>query len=259
MKKWLAHCNALILALLALPAHAATITVDDTGAIPSTNVALQQLSTNDHWYDMRRTGATGTAWRDFAQTFTVVSSFTLDKISILVAQDPEYPALNQSLKINLFSTSDINTPSGTSLLGGGETGTTPSYTRNVDNGPDLGNPGDPNDVQNRRWMTFDIADVALTGGQVYGYRIGFNTQSSSSRLGGGAIDLGGIFADTSDPYAAGRAFRLDLGTNTPQTSITALTDFAFVLHEAVPEPSVLALALTGVFGIVGQIVWRRAR
>jgi hypothetical protein len=253
----LAHCSVVTFLSLAAPAYAATIVVDDTGATPSSKVALQQLS-YDNWSDMRRTG-TGGNWRDFAQTFTVSSSFRLDKVSILVAQDPNFPAAGQNLKINLFSTSNINTPTGPSLLGGGETGVTPSYTRNIDNGPDTGTPGDPNDVQNRRWMTFDIADVQLTGGQIYGYRIGFNNQSSSSRLGGGDIDLGGVFLHRGNVYADGRGFRLDNNGTTPNSGFPANNDFAFILHRLVPEPSTLLLTSIGILWIANQRFRRKVR
>jgi hypothetical protein len=228
---------SLVFILFAAPAFSAIITVDDTGAAPSTNVVIQQL-TQDGVGDMRRTSDVTTSWRDFVQTFTAPSNFTLDKISVLIGQDVPFPTNGQVLKIDLFSTASLGTPSGTSLLSGGETGTTPSYTSNTE-----------------RWMTFDIADTALTSSGLYGFRIGFNATGSTNRLGGGTNDFGGVYYSGENPYADGRIFRITGGS-----TITAgyeNRDMGFVLQGVVPEPQSFLLAGLGVLGMAACGLRRR--
>jgi hypothetical protein len=249
---------AVILSLVAIlfagvSAEGATITVDDTGAPPTTDVIFQLL-TQDQATDIRRTNDT-TGRRDYVQTFTVTSPFSLDAVSVLVAQDPDR-GFGQPLRFEIFSTTDFNTPFGTNLAGFPETGVHPTYTKNVDNGPSFDTGGDVNDVQNRRWLRIDIADVTLTNG-VYGFRIGFDTAASANFIGNGNIDLGGIFFDTSNPISDGRAFRID-SNGTANVGFGPLRDLSYVFQGTpVPEPSSICLGIIGLLGL--NIVGRNRR
>ena len=220
----------------------ASITVGATA--PATDVIIQQLA-NETWDDIRWTANSTAGWKELRQTFTAPSNFTLDKISYLVEQDNPFPTAGLTMRVDVLSTTNVDTPTGTSLLGP-ENGVTPSFS-----------------LDTKTWMTLDVANVALTSGNVYVLVFGFDSLNTSipHRLGNGDDTTGGVWYDTNDPYTGGKAFRFLNGANSTASgwTLTSGRDLAFVIQGfetvgGVPEPSSVFLLAIG-----GLLVWRRVR
>jgi hypothetical protein len=219
----------LLFVLSGAPLTAAMVTMSPIA--PTGDIEVSQLN-REFSEDIRWNGpATGITFkRDLVQTFTPTSTFMLDRISVRVLQDTEatIPDLwtgGLTLLVDVFSTANIDTPSGSSLLGGGETAITPMFNKGE-----------------LVWLTFDLnAPIQLTANQAYGLKFGFAFESAMNprnRLGGGTVD-GGLSYHTgsegaADQYAGGRMFRYRggvLDTGWPNAS-----DLTFVLQSGTAPP-----------------------
>jgi hypothetical protein len=215
-------------AILAEARFASAITITGSASAPGTNVVVSQTA-RDNNSDLQ--------WRSdfhqsFGQTFTAPSNFILDKISYMVFQEDagDRSDAGLTMKVDVFSAASQAATSGTSLLSGGESGVTPAFGKGA-----------------FRWLTFDITDVALTSGSVYGITIDFAflldhpTVAGGHKIGGD--DPAGMQFLGGNAFAGGQAFRfLNGSSNLPENQ-----DLAFVLQEAVavPEPTSSALFLVG--------------
>jgi hypothetical protein len=215
-------------AVLVEARFASAITITGSATAPTTDVVVSQ-TTRDNSSDM--------LWRSdghqsFGQTFTAPANFVLDKISYLVFQEDAEDRSDAGLtmKVDLFSAASEAVTSGTSLLSGGESGVTPAFGKGA-----------------FRWLTFDVSNIALTGGSIYGITIDYAfsldhpTVAGGHKIGGG--DPAGMQFVGGNVFAGGEAFRLTNGSS----SLSANQDLAFVLQEAeiVPEPASSMLFVIG--------------
>jgi hypothetical protein len=174
----------------------------------------------------------GSSQSTWDQVETVTTGFTLDKISLLINQDAALTNQNLPLEVTLFSAATVASTSGTNLAGYPDAGVGP--TTAFATGTNL-------------WMTFDVADVALTPG-IYGFKVGFSGATNSSKqLGDTGVGLNGVAHDA-DVYAGGQMFRL----RPPPTASAGYddNDLAFSI-QSVPEPSGVALAGMSLLGLAG--------
>jgi hypothetical protein len=226
-------------AVLAEAKFASAITITGSATAPTSDVVVSQTSRDD---------SSDLQWRSdfhqsFGQTFTAPSNFVLDKISFMVFQEnaSDRSDAGLTMKVDVFSAASQAATSGTSLLSGGETGVTPAFGKGA-----------------FRWLTFDISDVALTGGSVYGISIDFAFLLDHPAVAGGHKIGGdspaGMQFIGGNVFAGGQAFRLFNNTS----NMPANQDLAFVLQEAevIPEPTSAMLAGIGV-GLVGFARRRR--
>jgi hypothetical protein len=224
------------------PSDTAAITINDTGAAPAGSIAIQQ-TTSSFSSDLRRTDNTFVNnKREFIQTFTVDSEIDLDAISLLIGQasaDPSGLATEgQQFSLDVFSTTNVNTHTGVSLFSEEQIATTPNYT-----------------ADEQRWLRFDTEDVTLAPG-TYGFKLSFTETLPENILGG--ANFGGVYADTTNPYPDGRAFRI-LG-NGSSTSGYENTDWAFIIQAVVvPELSSFILSGCGLLGMLCIGLRKRGR
>jgi hypothetical protein len=216
-------------AVLAEATFASAITITGSASAPGTNVVVSQTA---------RDSSSDLQWRSdfhqsFGQTFTAPSNFVLDKISYLVFQEnaADRSDAGLTMKVDVFNAASQAATSGTSLLSGGESGVTPAFGKGA-----------------FRWLTFDITDVALTSGSVYGITIDFAFLLDHPGVAGGhkigGDDPAGMQFLGGNAFGGGQAFRLFNGSsNMPENQ-----DLAFVLQEAevvIPEPASSVLFLVG--------------
>jgi hypothetical protein len=207
---------------------ASAITITGSATAPTSDVVVSQTA---------RDSSSDLVWRSdahqsFGQTFTAPANFVLDKISYLVFQEDASDRSDAGLtmKVDVFSAASETVTSGTSLLSGGESGVTPAFGKGA-----------------FRWLTFDVSNIALTGGSVYGITIDYAfsldhpTVAGGHKIGGG--DPAGMQFVGGNVFAGGEAFRLTNGSS----SLSANQDLAFVLQEAeiVPEPASSMLFVIG--------------
>jgi hypothetical protein len=222
-------------ALSAQPAFAIAIT--SSASAPTSNVVIDQTSissySNPEGYPfeaIRKTQPSSvSAWREVGQTFTVGSTFTLDKIALMVSQSDLFPSSGLSLYMDVWTAANVAAHSGTSLTGFPGTGIMPLIPVHdvVGQAPD----------EAIVWMTFDLPNVELTPG-IYGFRLGFDTPDymMSYQLGSSGFDIGGIYLNRGgDPYAGGQMFRFHPSNGSLGSGFTdGLTDLVFSLQSA-PE------------------------
>lgn len=221
----------VLFTLSATTAFASNITT--AASAPASNVAISQttigLDPDSPFEAIRKTANNANNWRVLGQTFTVESAFTLDKISLKVSQYDQLPTIGLSLYVDVWNATSISSTSGTSLAGFPDTGITTSSF--------VVHPTNPAPESARVWMTFDIANVALTPG-IYGFKIGFNTPdfSGNYQLGSSSLDIGGAYISRGgDPYAGGQMFRYHPFNGTLAASFTdGLSDLAFIIQSAPP-------------------------
>jgi hypothetical protein len=229
-----------------MPVFGSGITVSATA--PVDNIAISQtvLSTYSNgeggpYEAIRKTANNASSWREVGQTFTVESSFTLDKISLIVSQSSARPASGLSLYMDVYSATSVSSHHGGSLTGYPDTGIMPLIPTTHSTAYPTPTPADA-----LFWMTFDVANVALTPG-IYGFRIGHDTPdfSLNYQLGESSLDIGGIYMHRFDPnldpadvdiYAGGQAYRYHPFNGSLASGFTdGLTDLAFVLQSAAAQ------------------------
>jgi hypothetical protein len=236
--KWLAIPLVVLFgAQVATIAQASTITT----SVSTPSGIISSPTTDGSFEQLKKTG-TGGNWIELGQTFTVTSDFTLDTISLLINQDVSLLDAGLNLEVTLFEAATVAATSGTALAGYPDQGTTIAFTK----GTNL-------------WMTFDVANVALTTSGptsgIYGFKVGFfGANSANNQLGLTDPGLNGVAHD-GDVFAGGQMFRL----RPPPTASSgyADNDLSFVI-QAVPEPSAFALVSIAVLGLTGYGLRRRA-
>lgn len=210
---------ALIGAMLAAAgaAPAAVLTSLSSTAPSGADVLASQsgFSGGLGWYN---TGA-GVV-RDIGQSFLATSSFTLDKITLALGGSFNSTTATSSFTLTLYSASNLATSPASATTVSTQTGTF-AFT----NGS--GGTG--------TYLTFDIANVALTSGTYYTFMLSLNDPSASNSL--------TVRQNTSSTYSDGYRWLFD---GTSYTSSTAGSDLTFYVQAAVPEPSAAVMALAGV-------------
>jgi hypothetical protein len=232
-------CLALPIAVLAagmIATRSDASSITTAVSAPSGNVEISSPTTDGSWEQLRKTNTT-TNWIELGQTFTVTTAFTLDKISLLINQDAALTNQNLPLEVTLFSAATVASTSGTNLAGYPDAGVGP--TTAFATGTNL-------------WMTFDVADVALSPG-IYGFKVGFSGATNSSKqLGDTGVGLNGVAHDV-DVYAGGQMFRL----RPPPTASAGYDDNDLTFSiQSVPEPSACLLASICAIALVGYGIGR---
>jgi hypothetical protein len=241
--------TVLLAGLVSARAEASSITT--SASQPTGNIEISQLvidpgEDNDPHEQIRKTAAA--AWRELGQTFTVTSSFVLDKISVQFNQPDGGLTSGMSLYVDVDSVANVSAPTNAELIATGiagfpDTGVTAAF-----------------DVDTDLWMTFDVTNVLLTPGG-YAFRIGFDTpdfQLPAYQLGFSSTAEGGLKVSRDiDGYAGGRQYRRS--GNTGAISFQA-EDLVFVIQSdtVVPEPSAIALAGMSLLAAVGFRLRRRS-
>jgi hypothetical protein len=226
---------AALLGLWSLRAFGADITV--SASAPTTNVEISQTTISSYsnpeggpYEAIRKTANSVSAWREVGQTFTAASTFTLDKISLMVSQSDQFPASGLSLYMDVWTAANEASHSGTSLTGFPKTGMImPTIPRHAST---------PAPESAIVWMTFDVANVELTPG-IYGFRFGNDTAdfSINYQLGSSSLDVGGIYLNRGgNPLAGGQMYRFHPSNGTVNSGFTdGLTDLAFIIQSATPQ------------------------
>ncbi len=230
---------AALLALWSMPVFGMNITASALDSPPTSNVEISQSTISSYsnpegfpFEAIRKTLAGNvSAWRKVGQTFTVASSFTLDKITLMVSQSDQFPASGLQLYIDVYDAEgDVTAPNGTSLTGFPNTGAMPTIPVHSE----VGLTADENIV----WMTFDVANVELTPG-IYGFRLGldYSDFNGNYQLGSSGLDVGGIYLNRGgDPYDGGQMFRFHPSNGSVSSGFTdGLTDLAFILQSAAAQ------------------------
>ena len=195
------------------------------GADPSaTDVAIGQP---EH-------GGAAEAWkntahrRDVGQTFRPAADFTLDRLTVLVA------GLGADAKGAAFTLQVLRFAIPTNLQAGTVVSTQAGTM------PAAGYPGN-----NDFYLTFDMADVALSASTTYGFLLGFDDSPASPMV--------TLYTSSPDsPYAGGNYFeRYDSGA-------FAAGDFDLVFYLQNPGPEPATLGLLGA-GLLGAMALRRRR
>lgn len=210
---------ALIGAMLAAAstAPAAVLTSLSSTAPSGADVLASQtgFSGGLGWYN---TGAG--AVRDVGQSFLAASSFTLDKITLALGGSFNSTTASSNFTLTLYSAPNLSTSPTSATTVSTQTGTF-SFT----NGS--GGSG--------TYLTFDIANVALTAGTYYTFMLTLDTPSASNSL--------TVRQNSSSSYSDGYRWLFD---GTSYTSSTTADLTFYVQAAAVPEPSAAVMALAGI-------------
>lgn len=170
------------------------------------------------WYN---TGA-GTL-RDVGQSFLATSSFTLDKITLALGGSFNSTTASSNFTLTLYSAPSLSTSPASATMVSTQTGTFAFTNGSGGSGT---------------YLTFDIANVALTAGTYYTFMLSLPDPSASNSL--------TLRQNISSSYSDGSRWLFD---GTSYTSSTT-SDLTFYTLAAVPEPSAAVLALAGLGAVM---------
>lgn len=217
-----------ILAALVPGAVQATVLVTTGTAAPGSSFASSTVVAGGvQWRNNTASGL-----RDVGQSFFVTDSLTLDSITFRLAPDaaPGAGALTAAFDISIYQVASSS----------GVPTAAPLYT---ETGNMAGLTGTSADFS--KYVTFDLTNVALTGGNYYAVILSFPTQVANQNV---TWQVSGA----SPTYTGGMAI-----VSTDGTTFSGWgggSDLVFYAT-AVPEPTAAAFGLLG----VGLVAWRNRR
>lgn len=175
------------------------------------------------WYN---TGAGSI--RDVGQSFLATSDYTLDKITLALGGSFGSVAATSDFTLTLYSAPSLSTSPASATVVSVQTGTFAFSTGSGGSGT---------------FLTFDLADVALTAGTYYTLMFAFDDALANNSL--------TVRQNISSTYSNGYRWLFD---GTSYTSSTG-ADLTFYVH-AVPEPSTVMLVVAA---LVAGVLLRRRR
>lgn len=211
-----------LLVLTGVRPAAATVLVSVSDTAPTSSFASNTSTAGGvQWRNNTASGL-----RDVGQSFLASTNLTLDSITFRLAPDaaPGAGALTAAFSVSIFQVSSASgVPSGTALYT--ETGTMSGLT------------GTSSDFS--KYVTFNLTDVALTGGNYYAVMLYFPTQAANRnvtwQVSNSASYTGGMAIVSTD--------------NTNYSGWGSGSDLVFYAT-AVPEPSTVVLGLLGLAFVV---------
>jgi hypothetical protein len=238
MKSSIQKITGLLAFVVGLPSisllHAdSVVTVSTSPTAPASDIALSNVATSVGNFDWSWTSTTPV---NAGQIFTANTNFTLDKVVLQITKISF--ATDQTFTVSLYefasSSNTLNvafTPVGSALVTA--TGTLPSSGMNANS-----------------YLTFDLPDVSLTSGKVYGFVFSFLSENANNAVG---------FSRTGNTYASGQIVTSSDSSGSFITATTGDYNFYLLFTSTIPEPSTAALMLGGLVLVGGVAARHRCR